>query len=122
MPNKNNKNKPNGFVIYANEIRDQLLQEGHVIRSMPELITAASPRWQTLPADEKEYYKERAKWEWDNRNGTVSQQRQKPARPNRRDCTGTYIDGRVDLVRLNEGEGFPLFRGGVLRGHPPLNS
>ena len=57
MPNKNNKNKPNGFVIYANEIRDELLAQGHVIRSMPDLITAASPRWQQLPEDEKEYYK-----------------------------------------------------------------
>ena len=40
------KNKPNGFVLYANEIKNQLLREGHTIRGMPDLIHAASPRWQ----------------------------------------------------------------------------
>lgn len=102
MPKKNQQNKPNGFVIYANEIRDELLREGHIIRNMPDLITAASPKWQSLPSDEREYYKDRAKWEWDNRNGNVSQYRKKPIRPDRKDCTGTYIDGRVDLVQVNE--------------------
>lgn len=47
MPkNKNNPNKPNGFVMYANEIKNQLLKEGYEIRNMPDLIQAASPKWQ----------------------------------------------------------------------------
>ena len=50
MPSKkNNQNKPNGFVIYANEIKNQLLKEGHSIRNMPDLIAAASPKWQVSP-------------------------------------------------------------------------
>ena len=46
MPKKGNQNKPNGFIMYAEEIRNQLLREGHAIRTKPDLITAASPRWQ----------------------------------------------------------------------------
>ena len=102
MPKKNSQNKPNGFVIFANEIRNELLREGHVIRSMPDLITAASPKWKNLPADEREYYKDKAKWDWENRNGKVNQFIKKPVRPDRKDCTGSYLDGRVDLVKFNE--------------------
>ena len=46
MPKKSNQNKPNGFIMYAEEIRNQLLREGHAIRTKPDLIAAASPRWQ----------------------------------------------------------------------------
>ena len=46
MPKKNQQNKPNGFVSFANEIKNQLLKEGHSIRNTPELIHAASPKWQ----------------------------------------------------------------------------
>lgn len=46
MPKKNNQNKPNGFMMYAEEIKTSLLMEGHSIRSKPDLITAASPKWQ----------------------------------------------------------------------------
>lgn len=103
MPNKNNKNKPNGFILYANEIRDDLLREGHVIRGMPDLISVASPRWNGLPADEREYYKDRAKWEWENsRNNNASQYMKKPVRPDRRDCSGALMSDRVDIVMFNE--------------------
>ena len=45
MPKKQ-QNKPNGFLLYANEIKNQLLKEGHNIRSTPDLIHSASPKWQ----------------------------------------------------------------------------
>jgi len=40
------KNKPNGFLLFANEIRNQLLKDGHTIRNTHDLIHAASPNWQ----------------------------------------------------------------------------
>ena len=96
------QNKSNGFVLFATEIRNDLLREGYNIKGMPDLVVAASPRWKDLPADEREYFKDKAKWEWENRNGNVKYLK-KPIRPDtRRDCTGAYLDGRVDLVQVNE--------------------
>lgn len=45
MPKKQ-QNKPNGFMLFANEIKNQLLKEGHSIRNTPDLIHSASPKWQ----------------------------------------------------------------------------
>jgi len=100
MPSKkSNQNKPNGFVLYANEIKNQLLKEGHSIRNMPDLIAAATPKWQQLPDDEREYYKEKAKWEWDNRHTTGKFQSRSR---NHFDNTGAPVTERVDLVRVME--------------------
>lgn len=45
MPKKNQA-KTNGFLLYANEIKNQLLKEGCTIRNTPDLIHSASPKWQ----------------------------------------------------------------------------
>ena len=42
------KGKPNGFLLYANEIRNKLLMEGHIIQNTPDLINAAAPSWQVM--------------------------------------------------------------------------
>lgn len=43
---------------------------------------------QNLTDDEKEYYKEKAKWEWDNRHITGQYQKKPSRNQNRRDCLG----------------------------------
>jgi len=103
MPKKNNQNKPNGFMMYAEEIKTSLLMEGHSIRSKPDLITAASPKWQLLPEDEKEFYKDKAKWEWENRHLSGGNRQKKTFRStNRRDNMGDPLSQRVDLIKINE--------------------
>lgn len=42
---KGRQNKPSGYVIFAREMQDQLLAEGHVIRNMDDLVAAASVKW-----------------------------------------------------------------------------
>ena len=46
MPKKNSQNKPNGFLLYAQEIKNELLRDGHSIRITADLIHAAAPRWE----------------------------------------------------------------------------
>lgn len=67
------KNKQNGFIFYANRIRNELLKEGHVIRNTNDLIAAASPKWRDLSAEDKEMYKTLAKEDWENKNKNPSQ-------------------------------------------------
>ena len=43
---------------------------------------------QNLTDDEKEYYKEKAKWEWDNRHITGQYQKKPSRNQNRTDCLG----------------------------------
>ena len=88
--------------MYAQEIRNQLLAEGHVIRNMPDLIAAASPKWQKLDEEMKEYYKEKAKYEWERqRAGEAPPMFRSKAKP-RRDCNGDLLANRVDYAKMND--------------------
>jgi len=99
MPKKQ-QNKPNGFLLYANEIKNQLLKEGHNIRTTPDLIHSASPKWQALSQDDRDYYKEKAKWQWENRHTTGKYQSRQPH--NYTDKSGAPVSDHVDLARINE--------------------
>ncbi len=40
-----NKNKPNAFIVFAQSIKPQLINEGHKVDTMAELVSAADPYW-----------------------------------------------------------------------------
>ncbi|XP_057301629.1 protein maelstrom homolog [Hydractinia symbiolongicarpus] len=97
MPSKKNqKGKPNGYLLYANEIKNKLLQEGHSIRSTQDLIDAAASKWQNLSPEEKEYYKEKAKWEWENRHAAGSN----IVRYTCHDRSGIRNESKVDMSKV----------------------
>jgi len=100
--NKNNKNKPNGFISFANAQRKHL-QAQFTIRSQEHLVSLCDPMWRKLQPDEKKMWNTLAK---DEHARALSGNKRNGVRvdnaASRMDCNGKIIAERQNAERSSE--------------------
>ncbi|KAI6650506.1 Protein maelstrom-like [Oopsacas minuta] len=85
------KAKPNGFLVFMQDIRDRYREEGQRVPSIAEMVNIANPLWSKLSPQDRSYFNQRAKVS--SKSGLSIA---KVVADTRLDCLGEPLADRVD--------------------------